>query len=358
MAGQCCFRKSLMPTTVIPSTPGLPLLALTCRNAAFRFSRSHTASINRFVLAGFSVPLIAPDDSVSSLPASRASPVSAEEKSSSIWVFCCLSSLRLMAYWPLLLVRAFGHRFRLGLSIAPPFGIRSASLALPTSRPNMPSADSAPRSSRLSTASVAEATRSRSPGVSTAAFHAQSPNLRFAPLMDMGFAVSRPLVRHRRLISGSCPSTRTFAPRFFRTSPRDDSPCVITSPSPPSGWAGDFHPQAAEHAQHTTKPLRGKVSRSASSVCQGNCNGSDPAVKWPNSSPVWSRCPKQNWLIPFNAQQAIALPNLPGLVQSIFGPPPRRSASSRSSNLGPPRRRAKNALHYVVGKLGGALWDG
>src|ERR1039458_3070803 len=171
-----------MPTTVIPSTPGLPLLAFTCRNAAFRFSRSHTASINRFVLAGFSVPLVAPDGSASSLPASRASPVSAEEKSSSIWVFCCLSSLRLMAYWPLLLVRAFGHRFRLGLSLlplsafgarvlgwwgfllfvvletngllaspsrsglrpsfpawpilAPPFGIRSASLALPTSRPN------------------------------------------------------------------------------------------------------------------------------------------------------------------------------------------------------------------------------
>ena len=31
------------------------------------------------------------------------------------------------------LVRAFSHRSRLGLSIAPPFGIRSASLALPTS---------------------------------------------------------------------------------------------------------------------------------------------------------------------------------------------------------------------------------
>ena len=48
------------------------------------------------------------------------------------------------------------------------------------------------------------------------------------------------------------PSTRTFAPHFLQTPPRGDSPCVITSPSPPSGWAGDFHPQAAEHAQHTT----------------------------------------------------------------------------------------------------------
>jgi hypothetical protein len=27
------------------------------------------------------------------------------------------------------------------------------------------------------------------------------------------------------------------------------------NPSPPSGWTGDFHPQATEHAGHTTKPL-------------------------------------------------------------------------------------------------------
>src|SRR5215469_7318363 len=88
-------------------------------------------------------------------------------------------------------------------------------------------------------------------------FHAQSPNLRFTPLMDTDFAVSCPLVRRWRLISGFCPSTRTFAPRFLQTSPRGDSPCVIASPSPPSGWAEDFHLQAVEHAQHTTKPLRG-----------------------------------------------------------------------------------------------------
>src|SRR3974390_2127031 len=71
--------------------------------------------------------------------------------------------------------------------------------------------------------------------------------------MDMDFAVSCPLARHSRLIFGFCPSTRTFDPCFFQTPPRGGSPCIITSPSPPSGWAGDFHPQAAEHAQHTTK---------------------------------------------------------------------------------------------------------
>src|SRR5687767_6873838 len=73
-------------------------------------------------------------------------------------------------------------------------------------------------------------TRSRSPGVSSAAFRAQSPNLRFAPLMDMDFAVSRPLVRHWRLIFGFCPSTRTFDPCFFQTPPHGGSPCIITRP--------------------------------------------------------------------------------------------------------------------------------
>src|SRR5215831_19191233 len=87
----------------------------------------------RQLLERLSVPFVAPDDSVSSLPAFRASPVSADEKSSSSWIFCCWSSLRLMAYWPLLLVRAFGHRSRLGLSLSPPFRFRSASTGLTTS---------------------------------------------------------------------------------------------------------------------------------------------------------------------------------------------------------------------------------
>src|SRR5207244_9501071 len=103
---------------------------------------------------------------------------------------------------------------------------------------------SALRSGCLSTASVAEATQDRSPGVISAAFRAQSPDLRFASLMDMDFAVSCPLVRRSRLISGICPSTRTFAPRFLQTSPRDDSPCVIFSPSPHSCCAEDIHLQA------------------------------------------------------------------------------------------------------------------
>src|SRR6266851_4261527 len=118
----------------------------------------------------------------------------------------------------------------------------------------MPSADFCP-AVRLPLDSLSRRSDTRQISwVISAAFHAQSPDLRFASLMDMDFAVSSPLVRRSRLISGICPSTRTFTPRFLQTSPRDDSPCVFTSPSPPSGWAEDFHLQAAEHAQHTTNP--------------------------------------------------------------------------------------------------------
>src|SRR3954454_21951324 len=73
------------------------------------------------------------------------------------------------------------------------------------------------RSDGLAATSVAEATQSRSPEVSSAAFCAQSPHLRFASLMEMDFAISCPLVRRSRLVSGSCPSTRTFDPCFFQT---------------------------------------------------------------------------------------------------------------------------------------------
>src|SRR5271168_308184 len=78
------------------------------------------------------------------------------------------------------------------------------------------------RSRDLSVASVEGATQSRSPGVISAAFRAQSPNLRFAPLMDMDFAVRCPLVRRSRLLFDFCPSTRTFAWCFLQTPPRGD----------------------------------------------------------------------------------------------------------------------------------------
>ena len=98
---------------------------------------------------------------------------------------------------------------------------------------------SAARSSSLAEQSVPAraGTRGRSPEVSLTAFDARLPDLRFAPLMDMGFAVSCPLARRSRLRSGSCSSTRVFASPFFQTSPRGDA-LGVGYPSPPSGWTG------------------------------------------------------------------------------------------------------------------------
>ncbi|MET4232664.1 hypothetical protein ACVWXN_007346 [Bradyrhizobium sp. i1.4.4] len=69
----------------------------------------------------------------------------------------------------------------------------------------------------LAAFSVAEATRNRSPGVNSAAFRALSPNLRFASLKDMDFAVRCPLVRCLRLVFGFCPSTHAFARCYLQT---------------------------------------------------------------------------------------------------------------------------------------------
>jgi hypothetical protein len=122
------------------------------------------------------------------------------------------------------IVRAFRHRSRLGLSVDSPFRLRSASLALPTTWPTMPSADFCPAvRSPLGSLSRVAATQDRSPGVIPAAFRAQSPDLRFPFLMNMDFAMQSLLVPRWRLISGFCSSTRAFAPRFFQTPPRDDA---------------------------------------------------------------------------------------------------------------------------------------
>ena len=150
-------------------------------------------------------------------------------------------------------VRAFGPRSRFGLSVGSTFRIGVPHE--PCRRQDLlcPLLTSAPRSACLSASSAAYAARSRSPGVSSAAFRAQSPDLRSACLMDMDFTVSRPLVPRSRLVSGFYPLTRAFALRFLQTPPRGGSPCVFANPSPPSGRVEDFHFRAAEHARHTTK---------------------------------------------------------------------------------------------------------
>src|SRR6476646_8880879 len=108
---------------VIPSTPGLPLFLLTRFHALSRFSRSHTSSISCSVKAGFSVAALAMNDSVSSSPRAGASPRSFGSKASTCWLFCRFLFTRYQSYLPLSIVRAFSHRFRLRLSVSPPFGL-------------------------------------------------------------------------------------------------------------------------------------------------------------------------------------------------------------------------------------------
>jgi hypothetical protein len=52
---------------------------------------------------------------------------------------------------------------------------------------------------------------------------------RDVPLMDVGFAIRCSLARHRRPLISSCPSTRVFAPRFFRDLTSRLGPCASLS---------------------------------------------------------------------------------------------------------------------------------
>src|SRR6266404_1697831 len=165
----------------MPSTPGLPWLALTRANACLQFSRSQTSSINRSPMAGLSALRFAVSDSVPSPAALGASPVSSTGKANTSWFFCRLSLTSRVAYSPLPLtclrrtVRAFGST----LPTSP-----SADFCRPVRKNHFP-------------LSLDSETNGRSPEVSSAAFRTQPPNLQPAPLMDMGFAVTCLLARRR-----------------------------------------------------------------------------------------------------------------------------------------------------------------
>jgi hypothetical protein len=93
----------------------------------------------------------------------------------------------------------------------------------------------------------------RSPEVSFSAFHAQPPNLRSTPLMDMDFAVISQLVRRSRLIFGFCPSAQVFATCFLQTLPRDSRPCTSLILHLHQVGIRDLHPQTEKHARRTKK---------------------------------------------------------------------------------------------------------
>jgi hypothetical protein len=75
-----------------------------------------------------------------------------------------------------------------------------------------------------------------------------------------------PTVPH--LISGSCPSSRTFAPRFLQTPPHGDALALHLSFGSTHTWTGGFHPQALRHARHT-RPRSPALSSVRCSACIG-----------------------------------------------------------------------------------------
>src|SRR5271167_3026265 len=116
------------------------------------------------------------------------------------------------------IVQAFVHRSRLCLAVDSAFRPWSASLALPTTWPTMPSADSCCTFKKNRFLSSRESTTcNRSPVVSSTAFSAPPPDLPPLALMDMGFAAHCQLARKYR------PRIRflSIGTRFCSTLPSD-----------------------------------------------------------------------------------------------------------------------------------------
>ena len=152
--------------------------------------------------------------------------------------------LRCQPYLPLPIVRAFARRFRLGLSVAPPFGLECLTSF----------ADST-----AYYACAINGTWRRPPQVSSIAFTAPPPDLQPWPLMEPDFAIRCPLVRPRM---PNLVSVRQVA-ALLRTSFRRHLAMTPLCPSPPSGWTGDSHSPAIEQCW--------AHNETAHAVACGNC---------------------------------------------------------------------------------------
>ena len=81
-------------------------------------------------------------------------------------------------------------------------------------------------------------------------------------------------------------------PASFRPRLAAVAPCTFTSPSPPSGWAEDFHLQTAEHAQHTTKPLPVVAAQNRRSQLSGTYRAvTGGSVPWACGPPIVMKNP-------------------------------------------------------------------
>src|SRR3954462_10079243 len=75
------------------------------------------------VTSGLSDAGVATGGSALGYSTAEASPRPFDSEASEYWMFCRFPLMSCQSYLPLPIVRAFRHRFRLGLSGAPPFGL-------------------------------------------------------------------------------------------------------------------------------------------------------------------------------------------------------------------------------------------
>ena len=76
--------------------------------------------------------------------------------------------------------------------------------------------------------------------------------IQYVPVWMEDLVVACPLVPNvPHLVSGSCSSPHTCAPRFLPTPPHGDALALRLSFGSTFAWTGDSHPQAVQHARHT-----------------------------------------------------------------------------------------------------------
>jgi hypothetical protein len=172
--------------------------------------------------------------------------------------------------------------------------------------------------------SLATETRCRPPEVSSTTFTAHPPDLQPQALDGYGL---RDQLSARPTWAASYPiSVRqvaallhaSFRPRLAAT------PLRFARTSPPSGCAGDLHPQVVEHARHTTKPLRGGEDRALFTGRRRQQLAPSSAtslIAWtaaPCYAPVWLRAAAA-WPVSFPSRLSVALPRTRPLpIYSIY----------------------------------------
>src|SRR4051794_3722708 len=267
--------------TVMPSTPGAPLLRTTARNAASMFSGSQIASIRLAVCAGRSGSAIAVATSTSCASGRGASPLPGIGKSSISWIGGRGVVMRRPSYLPF-----------------PSTLIGDRSGLQPPRRPTTPSADFCAVVRRpcgpLSPAGLPSDTMQISWG-KPSVLPRTSAGFTVSALDGYGLrdrqparpagAASYPIPVRRIAISLHASFRRSLAV----------PPLRFTRASPPSGCTGDFHPQDAGHAQHTDAARRLRRCRCTASwtapardarFALGRGKGMVPAIEQENDHSV------------------------------------------------------------------------